>query len=64
MSTDVLSHPIIDTTTTAVVVEDPFDLDVEVSTQEVSFSSTITSKFLCTGGCTSPGGGSFCSWCC
>lgn len=44
--------------------EDLFDLDLAVATNEVAAGPTITSWFVCTPGCTSPGGGSFCSWCC
>lgn len=41
-----------------------FDLDTEVTVQDVSATPTITSWSLCTPGCTSPNGGSFCSFCC
>jgi gallidermin/nisin family lantibiotic len=44
--------------------ENNFDLDVDVAVQTVAASTAITSKFVCTPGCTSPGGGSFCSYCC
>jgi gallidermin/nisin family lantibiotic len=45
---------------------DPFDLDVKVFGEPMSpvAGPAITSRFLCTPGCTSPGGGSFCSYCC
>lgn len=44
--------------------ENDFDLDVDVAVQTVAASTAITSRFVCTPGCTSPGGGSFCSYCC
>ncbi|MFW5417289.1 gallidermin family lantibiotic [Nocardiopsis sp. CNT-189] len=43
---------------------DMFDLDLEVSVEATSVSPAVSSNFLCTPGCTSPGGGSFCSYCC
>lgn len=41
-----------------------FDLDIVIDTKAQSNSAAITSRFFCTPGCTSPGGGSFCSYCC
>jgi gallidermin/nisin family lantibiotic len=45
-------------------LDNPFDLDAEITTAAATAAPQITSKFICTPGCTSPGGGSFCSWCC
>lgn len=44
--------------------DDLFDLDAEVTVQTSAVTPTITSVSLCTPGCTSPNGGSFCSFCC
>jgi len=41
-----------------------FDLDLEVNLETMSTDPAITSHIICTPGCTSPGGGSFCSFCC
>ncbi len=43
-----------------------FDFEFSVDTEIVDKDATpdIQSIILCTPGCTSPGGGSFCSWCC
>jgi lantibiotic bacteriocin len=59
----------IETTTieTATPVRDEvdlFDLDLEVGTEKMSITPAVTSILLCTPGCTSPGGGSNCSFCC
>ena len=43
---------------------DLFDLDLEVSVEKMSANPMWTSHSLCTPGCTSPGGGSHCSFCC
>lgn len=40
-----------------------YDLDAEI-TLAAGSTPMITSRFICTPGCTSPGGGSFCSYCC
>lgn len=55
--------------TTALVDLDPnttadFDLDAEISVAVMSTEPAITSASICTPGCTSPGTGSFCSFCC
>ncbi|MEW2505761.1 gallidermin/nisin family lantibiotic [Amycolatopsis sp. CA-161197] len=52
--------------TTAAVIDDVdlFDLDLEVGVEQMSVTPAITSISLCTPGCTSPGGGSNCSFCC
>ncbi|SDC53842.1 gallidermin/nisin family lantibiotic [Actinokineospora iranica] len=50
---------------TPVVQElDLFDLDLEVGVDTMSVDPAVTSVSLCTPGCTSPGGGSNCSFCC
>lgn len=42
-----------------------FDIEFAVMTQEMDAATPAwKSKWLCTPGCTSPGGGSFCSYCC
>lgn len=41
-----------------------YDLDAEITLSATNATPMITSKFICTPGCTSPGGGSFCSYCC
>lgn len=41
-----------------------FDIDVDVKVEQIPASTMITSVVVCTPGCTSPGGGSFCSYCC
>ncbi|QXJ22484.1 hypothetical protein AGRA3207_003488 [Actinomadura graeca] len=41
-----------------------FDLDIDSSVITVTTGPSVTSHAVCTPGCTSPGGGSFCSWCC
>jgi gallidermin/nisin family lantibiotic len=43
---------------------DLFDLDLEVSVEKMNVNPMWTSHSLCTPGCTSPGGGSNCSFCC
>lgn len=49
----------------AVLVDDEFDLDIDsVVTLDIEDSTMITSVSLCTPGCTSPGTGSGCSYCC
>lgn len=63
MTTDLLNRPDLVSDDT-ILDTDAFDLDLEVSTQEMTVSPAITSHFFCTPGCTSPGGGSFCSYCC
>lgn len=50
-------------TGSAVGAENAYDLDAEI-TMAASNAPMITSRFICTPGCTSPGGGSFCSYCC
>lgn len=42
-------------------------LDIDIAVDELitpEDKTLVTSYFLCTGGCTSEGGGSMCSWCC
>jgi len=46
------------------VDEDEFDLDVDARSFRVAASTAVTSVFVCIPGCTSQGGGSFCSYCC
>lgn len=41
-----------------------FDLDMDIQVELTPASPAITSKSLCTPGCTSAGGGSNCSFCC
>lgn len=41
-----------------------FDLDITIDTKPQAQKEYIRSWFICTPGCTSPGGGSFCSFCC
>jgi gallidermin/nisin family lantibiotic len=48
----------------AVLDVDAFDLDLEVKVEDVMASPAVTSWSICTPGCTSPGGGSNCSFCC
>jgi gallidermin/nisin family lantibiotic len=43
---------------------DILDLDIEVGTEEAAAGPMVTSWSICTPGCTSPGGGSACSYCC
>lgn len=57
-----MSTALLDTVTTDDL--DLFDLDLEVSLVKMDVHPAVTSKFLCTPGCTSPGGGSMCSFCC
>ncbi|MGW3991866.1 gallidermin/nisin family lantibiotic [Amycolatopsis sp. NPDC004772] len=56
--------PTIETTAPAIGDVDLFDLDLEVGVEKMSVTPAITSISLCTPGCTSPGGGSNCSFCC
>jgi gallidermin/nisin family lantibiotic len=57
-----MSTALLDTVTTDDL--DLFDLDLEVSLVKMDVHPAITSISLCTPGCTSPGGGSNCSFCC
>ena len=42
-----------------------FDIDIDIMPTSADDSvPMLTSISLCTGGCTSAGGGSMCSWCC
>ncbi|GAA2978702.1 gallidermin/nisin family lantibiotic [Actinokineospora diospyrosa] len=56
--------PTIEMTAPAGAELDLFDLDLEVSVEQMSLTPAITSISLCTPGCTSAGGGSNCSFCC
>jgi Gallidermin len=62
MPTDLLAKPL--DLADPVPTQDLFDLDLVVSTEETADSSDFRSWILCTAGCTSPGGGSNCSYCC
>ncbi|ETK34053.1 gallidermin/nisin family lantibiotic [Microbispora sp. ATCC PTA-5024] len=44
--------------------EDLLDLDLSIGVEEITAGPAVTSWSLCTPGCTSPGGGSNCSFCC
>jgi gallidermin/nisin family lantibiotic len=44
--------------------DDLLDLDLSIGVEEISAGPAVTSWWLCTPGCTSPGGGSNCSFCC
>lgn len=57
-----MSTALLDTVTTDDL--DLFDLDLEINVEKMDVHPAVTSKFLCTPGCTSPGGGSMCSFCC
>lgn len=57
-----MSTALLDTVTTDEL--DLFDLDLEVSVEKMNVNPMWTSHSLCTPGCTSPGGGSNCSFCC
>jgi gallidermin/nisin family lantibiotic len=48
----------------AAETEDLLDLDLSIGVEEITAGPAITSWSLCTPGCTSPGGGSNCSFCC
>jgi gallidermin/nisin family lantibiotic len=56
--------PTIETATPAIGDIDLFDLDLEVGVEKMGVTPAVTSISLCTPGCTSPGGGSNCSFCC
>ncbi len=43
---------------------DLFDLDAEITVGQITAGPAITSWSVCTPGCTSPNGGSGCSYCC
>lgn len=43
---------------------DLLDLDLTIGVEEITAGPEIKSWSLCTPGCTSPGGGSNCSFCC
>lgn len=57
MPTDILEAPVADST-------DLLDLDLEIGTETLTAGPALTSWSVCTPGCTSPGGGSACSYCC
>ena len=40
------------------------EIDIDAMPTDSDSAPEIRSWILCTGGCTSRGGGSFCSWCC
>jgi len=40
------------------------EIDIDAMPTDSDSAPEIWSWILCTGGCTSRGGGSFCSWCC
>jgi len=40
------------------------EIDIDAMPTDSDSAPQITSWSFCTGGCTSRGGGSFCSWCC
>lgn len=57
-----------DATTATLEAEKVMDIDLEIDIDamptDADAQPMITSISLCTAGCTSPGGGSQCSWCC
>lgn len=59
MATQVLDRP-----ATEEIVDINLDVDVDDIPMEMIDQVRLTSISLCTPGCTSPGGGSGCSWCC
>jgi Gallidermin len=62
MPIDLLAKPV--DPVDSVSLDGLFDLDLSVSTEDIVNTTEFRSWSLCTPGCTSPGGGSNCSWCC
>ncbi|MEV7652236.1 gallidermin/nisin family lantibiotic [Kocuria marina] len=46
------------------VMDIDLEIDIDAMPTDADAQPMITSISLCTPGCTSPGGGSQCSWCC
>ncbi|MFD7643991.1 gallidermin/nisin family lantibiotic [Kitasatospora sp. NPDC059795] len=45
-------------------IKDFFELDAQIEVETEIAGPNVTSLSLCTPGCTSPNGGSACSYCC
>lgn len=61
MTTATLDAPVLDRIDDLDIA---LDMDFDVKPNSSDVGPQITSISLCTAGCTSPGGGSQCSWCC